>query len=371
MSFLYVLSVITVVIILFIWLYPPLGGRPSGKQSASMHQSPQFGKKQFQNGVATTMDMGFGETLKILWDFIVGAPNRKPSQQIPMQVCDPHALAKSDGITITWLGHSSLLLNWRGKVILIDPMFGNAPTPFPWFAGQRYSQGLPFKVHQLPTIDAVFFSHDHYDHLDYGTIRKIQHKVKQFFVPLGVSAHLERWGVQPERIEEHDWWDEFSYEGLTIACTPARHFSGRSLNDRNRTLWCSWVIIDTNDGTRLFYSGDSGYASHFADIGAKYGPFDWALIECGQYDLRWKQIHLMPEESVQAAIDVRAARMLPVHWAAFTLALHPWFDPAERVVNEAQKRNVSILVPQIGETVDLHAKDFVARRWWDNLISDS
>jgi L-ascorbate metabolism protein UlaG (beta-lactamase superfamily) len=240
-------------------------------------------------------------------------------------------------------------------------MFGRAPTPFPIFGLKRYSKGLPFMIEDLPSIDVVIISHDHYDHLDYGSIRKIKEMVKQFIVPLGVGSHLEKWGVNPASIIE-DWWNEIKIEGLTIASTPARHFSGRSLTDRNATLWCSWVIKGEN--TNIFFSGDSGYGPHFIEIGAKYGPFDLTLMECGQYDRRWAAIHMTPEEAVQAQLDVKGKMMIPIHWGAFTLALHDWTDPIDRVTKAAETQNLAISTPRIGETVYISSEDYPRNMWW-------
>ncbi|MDP4170893.1 MAG: MBL fold metallo-hydrolase, partial [Bacillota bacterium] len=250
------------------------------------------------------------------------------------------------------------------KTILLDPMFGTTPSPFPMIGGKRYSGKLPFELDELPEIDIVLLSHNHYDHLDYGTIKKIKHKVQRFITPLGVGSNLEKWGVESSRIEEHDWWDDFHYKGLDFVCTPARHFSGRSLLDRDATLWCSWIINGME--TNIFFSGDSGYAPHFKEIGEKYGPFDVTLMECGQYDERWASIHMVPEETVQAHMDVKGKLMIPIHWAAFTLALHDWTDPVDRAVKAATERNVAISTPRIGETIVLGSSDYPTAAWWKN-----
>jgi L-ascorbate metabolism protein UlaG (beta-lactamase superfamily) len=334
--------------ITFGWLYKPFGGRTSGRK--------------FANTLPTFLRMDTREGIKVLWSFLVGSKHRKPKRPLPMQSFDPSSLVHSSGVKFVWIGHSALYLTWHGKTILIDPMFGKSPTPFPWLAGQRYSGGLPFELERLPMIDVVFLSHDHYDHLDYGTIQRIKPLVKHYVVPLGVGAHLQRWGVHPDKITELAWWEEREWEGLRIACTPARHFSGRRLIDRDQTLWCSWVIGDQQ--TRLFCSGDSGYGPHFAEIGKRYGPFDMSFIECGQYDRRWREIHMMPEETVQAALDIRTERMVPIHWAAFTLALHDWFDPPERVVAEAERLGVRVITPLIGETLDVTEQRMDTNRWW-------
>ncbi|WP_247739269.1 MBL fold metallo-hydrolase [Bacillus sp. 165] len=297
----------------------------------------------------------------MLRDFMKGNPNRKPTQLIPMA----SSFKMNDQTSVTWFGHSALLLEMEGKVILLDPMFGDAPTPFPIFGNKRYSRTLPMEVEELPQIDAVIFSHDHYDHLDYGSIKKLNDKVGHFFVPLGVGGHLERWGVNPERISEHDWWDEVEFLGLTLACTPARHFSGRSLFDRDTTLWCSWVI--RGQQTKIYFSGDSGYGPHFKQIGEKYGPFDLTLMECGQYDERWSAIHMMPEETVQAHIDVQGQTMIPIHWSAFSLSFHDWTDPIERVTKAAKKQNILISTPRIGEPVLIGSRTYPVSPWWREI----
>lgn len=241
-------------------------------------------------------------------------------------------------------------------------MLGKIPSPIPIFVGKRYSENLPANIQDLPHIDAVLISHDHYDHLDYDSILKLRDKVKRFLVPLGIGAHLERWGVEKTRIQEFDWWDEIEFEGLKVIAAPARHFSGRSLTDRNATLWCSWVIHSKQG--RIFYSGDSGYGLHFKEIGSKHGPFDLTLIECGQYDNRWADIHMMPEEAVQAHLDVKGKVMLPIHWGAFTLAFHDWDEPVERIIGISEEKNVAVATPKIGEPVEIGTSKYPISLWW-------
>jgi L-ascorbate metabolism protein UlaG (beta-lactamase superfamily) len=234
--------------------------------------------------------------------------------------------------------------------------------PVGWITPNRYNPALPITPEQLPPIAAVLISHDHYDHLDYHTIRRIKSKVGRFFVPLGIGPHLRRWGVAPERITEMNWGDEAQLAGLTVTCTPSRHFSGRGLTNRNSTLWASWVLKSATK--RVFYSGDGGYGPHFADIGKAHGPFDLALMECGQYDPNWSQIHMMPEQSVQGARDVQAAVMLPVHWGAFTEAHHAWNDPIERATAAAMRLHQPLATPRLGETVTLGAGPLPTTAWW-------
>lgn len=342
--------------------YPALGGKVSKERLRNINLSNNFAKGKFVNQIPTSMEMSAKTMLSVLIEFIKGTPNGKPNKPIAMELLDPLLMQNNKPAQITWFGHSSFLLQINGIIVLLDPMLGKSPSPFPQWGGKRYSKHLPIDIEALPPIDIVLISHDHYDHLDYGSIMKLKDKVKQFFVPLGVGVHLERWGVAQEKIKEHDWWDEFEVEGLHLASTPARHFSGRSLNDRNATLWCSWVIIAQQ--TKIFFSGDSGYGPHFAEIGKKYGPFDLTLMECGQYDERWSAIHMLPEETVQAHLDVQGKIMIPIHWGAFTLALHAWTDPVERALKAAKERNVAIATPKIGEIVSIGSSEFPSSAWW-------
>ncbi|NKE06881.1 MBL fold metallo-hydrolase [Mesobacillus selenatarsenatis] len=343
--------------------YPTFGGKHTDKRKSLYAKSLQYRNGRFVNQAETSWNTSFSSMISMMKDFVKGNPERRP--KVPLQMAAYKPGAKEDSAAkVTWFGHSAFLLEIEGKTILFDPMFGKAPTPFP-VRNQRYSRELPFKIEELPVIDAVVLSHDHYDHLDYGSIMKLKNKVKNFIAPLGVGAHLQRWGIAPEIIQEHDWWDELPFEGLELVCAPARHFSGRSLTDRNATLWCSWVI--KGQDIKIFYSGDGGYGPHFKEIGEKYGPFDLTLMECGQYDARWAALHMMPEETVQAHQDVRGRLMIPVHWGAFTLSLHAWHDPVERAVRSAKEAGVQIATPRIGETFVVGLDDYPASAWWHRI----
>jgi L-ascorbate metabolism protein UlaG (beta-lactamase superfamily) len=234
--------------------------------------------------------------------------------------------------------------------------------PLSWITPKRYNTELAITAEKLPHIDAVLISHDHYDHLDYQTILRIKDKVGHFYVPLGVGAHLLAWGVAPERVTELDWGGTVQLPGLTIISTPSRHFSGRGLTNRNSTSWSSWVIRSATK--RSVYSGDGGYGPHFQTIGAQHGPFDMALMECGQYDAQWANIHMLPEQTVQAARDVRARVFLPVHWGAFTEAHHPWDDPIKRATAEAARLKQPITTPPLGQPVTLDAGPLPHLVWW-------
>ncbi|MFC4779136.1 MBL fold metallo-hydrolase [Paenibacillus sp. GCM10023252] len=303
----------------------------------------------------------------LLRDYMKRNTNRRPSALISMDTPQLDHIP-ADGAVVSWFGHSAFFLQLGGQKLLIDPMLGKAPSPLPIFGSSRYSGKPPIEVSQLPQIDAVLISHDHYDHLDAGTIKGLKNKVKRFFVPIGVAARLVKWGISPDHIQELNWWEETTYEGLKLACTPARHFSGRGLFDRDSTLWCSWVI--EGGDTKVFYSGDSGYDDHFREIGERYGPFDLTLMECGQYDERWSAIHMMPEETVQAHIDVNGRILIPVHWGAFTLALHTWTDPIDRAIRAAAGREVLVATPRIGQLMNINGTEYPSEAWWRASVDE-
>lgn len=352
--------------VLFMSAYPPFGRKPSREQTNGFRlSSSHFEKNKFVNSVPTSLSTGAKSMISILRDYMKRNTNRRPAKPIAVRTLPPQSIQSGRSgsqARVTWFGHSALMLEIDGRTLLLDPMLGRSASPVALFGSKRYSNALPIEPEALPAIDAVLLSHDHYDHLDYPTIMKLKDKVGHFHVPLGVGSHLTKWGIAPERISEHDWWDEFEFHGLTLACTPARHFSGRSLLDRDASLWCSWVIRGSRE--RVFFSGDSGYGPHFTEIGDKYGPFDIALMECGQYDERWAAIHMMPEETVQAFADVRGSLLIPIHWAAFTLSLHAWTDPVERAAKEAHRRGLRMATPRIGEPVSIGSEVYPAAPWW-------
>lgn len=345
-----------------LYCYPVFGGNPSEDKLRTFGQSRNFGRNKFINQIPTTTNLDVKTLFTTLRDFIKGSPQRRPDKSLPVVSVDPAILLGKEQTKIIWFGHSTVLLEIEGKRVLLDPMFSRSPAPFPLFGTKRYSETLPMEIADLPLIDAVVLSHDHYDHLDYDSIMKLKGKVSQFYVPLGVGSHLEKWGIDKEKIREHDWWDESEFEGLRIVSTPARHFSGRSLFDRDATLWSSWAIIGKQ--SRIYFSGDSGYGPHFEQIGKKYGPFDLTLMECGQYDERWSAIHMVPEETIQAHIDIKGNTMIPIHWAAFSLAVHDWTDPIDRVTKAAQERKIPISTPKIGEPVIVGTVEYPNTVWW-------
>ncbi|MFT2007908.1 MBL fold metallo-hydrolase [Pontibacter sp. 13R65] len=350
---------------IFMNVSPQFGGKPTKEKEAAYEQLSYYQDGKFQNLIPTSMDMKFGDMLSTMGDMIKGDPNRQPGHLLPVQTIDSLDIAnRPEGVErLTWFGHSAFLLEIGGKNILLDPMLGESPSPLPMFGSKRYAEKLPIEVAKLPHIDAVIISHDHYDHLDYSSIQQLKDKVDALYTPLGVGAHLAAWGVDEAKIHELKWGDEVTHKGLTFICTPARHFSGRGLFDRFSTLWASWVIKSGQKS--LYFSGDSGYGPHFKEIGDKYGPFDVAMMECGQYNERWGNIHMFPEQTVQAFQDVQGKLLLPIHWGAFSLALHTWTDPIERVSAKAKELNVHMATPRIGESIDLNQTASYTKRWWE------
>jgi L-ascorbate metabolism protein UlaG (beta-lactamase superfamily) len=366
MKYVIILFALAILIFLILHYYPPLGGKSSADSQRRIHESVNFIDGKFRNQIPTSMmDSSLKDTAGALYDTIKGNPDGRPKGSLPMDLFDAKAFSESPEDQVIWFGHSTLLLKVNGVKILLDPVFSKYASPVPFAGPKRYSDKLPAQIEDLPDIDAVLISHDHYDHLDYDSIRKLKGKVKQFIVPLGVAGHLTKWGVDPGQIQELDWWEEMSYQGLKVVSTPARHFSGRGGLSGGSTLWSSWVIHGAQ--SKVYFSGDSGYGPHFKEIGDKYGPFDLALIETGQYDVKWANIHMLPEESVQANLDVQGKVMIPIHWGGFTLALHSWTDPIERAKAAADERDVALATPRIGETVMVGASVFPTSNWWESI----
>lgn len=350
---------------LFVGFYPSFGGEINGVRQATYESAKQFENGVFQNSQKSIpKGFSFETMLKISKKYIFDkTENTRPKKDILVQNVDSSNVANyTVGTRLFWFGHSSFLLQMDGKNILIDPVFSEVPAPHPWLGEKRFNSTMPIELQQLPDIDAVIISHDHYDHLDYESIKKLNDKVDTYFVPLGVGVHLEAWGVAAEKIIEMDWWEEKQFKKLQLACTPAQHFSGRKLNTRQTTLWSSWVIKSEHHS--LFFSGDTGYADHFKQIGTKYGPFDFAMMECGQYNSMWPDIHMFPEETAQAGLDVKAKAIMPIHWGSFRLAMHPWTEPIERVATKAKALNIPLVTPKIGEPIELEKLPLPQTNWW-------
>lgn len=358
------LVLLTLAYFAFVNFYPSFGGDISDERKERYRSSEQFKNDGFVNVKDVPKEGSFSETFSIARKFFFEkVENGRPDKDLNVLKIDATAVASyCKGPRLIWFGHSAFLLQMDGKNILIDPMFGKVCAPHPWLGSERFYEELPLTIEQLPKIDAVVISHDHYDHLDYESIEQLKSKVDAYFVPLGVGVHLEAWGIQSTKIKEMDWWQETTFQNIQFACTPAQHFSGRKLNNGQSTLWASWVI--KSDSTSLYFSGDSGYGPHFKQIGETYGPFDLAMMECGQYDKLWPDIHMFPEETAQAGIDVQAHTLMPIHWGAFQLALHTWTDPIERVSKKAEALRIPLITPKIGEPIVIDELPKQYPIWW-------
>lgn len=288
-----------------------------------------------------------------------------PSEPVPVEIPDPNSFLTppASGLRVTWFGHSSTLVEIDGYRILTDPIWSERSSPFSWIGPKRWYAPL-VSFDELPPVDAVVVSHDHYDHLDKKTILLLNDKDTRFIVPLGVGAHLEDWGIPKSKITELDWWESASFGKFKIVCTPARHASGRTLTDKDEHLWAGYALIGAEH--RVYYSGGTGLFPAMRDIGTKYGPFDLTMIEIGQYNQAWPDWHIGPEQAVIAHKLVNGKKMLPVHWALFELAAHSWTEPIERVLSKSEELNVNVAIPRPGQSFEPE-KETGFSRWWPSL----
>lgn len=328
-----------------------------------VRRSPQFRDGRFRNPVTAPLARVDGRAMVREW--MRRDQERKPALPIPVVTAPPAATA--EGLHVTWLGHATTLIEMQGRRVLLDPLWSDRCSPSR-LAGPKRLHPMPFPLAALPKVDAVVISHDHYDHLDMDTIRALardQHT--PFLVPLGVGAHLRRWGVPEDRVIELDWDECTTVAGIDFMLTAARHFSGRSFTS-DRTLWGSWVIAGpaAPDRRTVFYTGDTGYFDGFAGIGAEHGPFDATLIQVGAYGEGWPDVHMTPEDGVRTHVDVRGGLLIPVHWCTFVLAFHAWAEPADRVWREAKARGVQLCIPRPGQRVDVDSPPEVDA-WWQTV----
>jgi L-ascorbate metabolism protein UlaG (beta-lactamase superfamily) len=337
-----------------------LGAQPSEIRGVA-ERSPHYHDGVFVNLEPASLNIDTEEQRNILWELISGRAAGRPATNIPLITPEPRAFEAPAGrIAVSWLGHSTALLEIDGYRVLTDPVWSERCSPSD-VVGPGRMHPPPVPLDALPALDAIVVSHDHYDHLDIDTIIALARtQWAPFVVPLGVGVHLREWGIPDERIIELDWNERAQIDELTLICTPARHFSGRFLN-RNTTLWASWAII--GPAHRAYFGGDTGYTKSFAEIGEEHGPFDVTLMPVGAYNTVWPDIHMNPEEAVQAHVDVNGGLLVPIHWCTFRLAPHPWAEPIERLLAAAGAANVAVAVPKPGGRVDPTATaEF--EPWW-------
>jgi L-ascorbate metabolism protein UlaG (beta-lactamase superfamily) len=303
---------------------------------------------------------GFLFFIKMMWN---KPDNTKPSSKIPVINLTKKDLINLENNSVIRLGHSTILLKIDNRFILTDPMFSKRASPV-FFIGPKKFHKNPIEIEELPFIDIVIISHNHYDHLDKSSIKKLKSKVGMFYTTLGLKEKLMDFGVDANKIVELDWWDKITNQSIKIIATPSQHFSARTLFDRNKTLWASWVIKSKD--VSIFFGSDGGYFSGFKKIGEKFGPFDMAFLEVGAYNTKWKNMHMMPEKSVQTNIDLKSKIMFPIHNGSFELSNHSWKEPFERVDKEALKKNINIMYPKMGEAISLLYYQKTAK-WWETL----
>lgn len=360
----YILTFIILVVLTGATWYkttPALGDDLNEKEMKKYNTSQNFKNGVFQNQEETPVMNSEVSTWKIMMEFMKKGENRTPEKVLPTVAFNNAEFEKStSGIKATWFGHSTVLFKLNGLTIITDPVFSKHASPLGFTGNKSFDFENETQVSDLPEIDVVLISHDHYDHLDYKTIKQLTGKTKAFIVPLGVSAHLIKWKVPESKIIELDWYNNHNINGVEFVCTPARHFSGRSLK-RNTTLWCSYVI--KTDSTSVYFGGDSGYGKHFKEIGDKYGPFYLTMLECGQYNEGWPFIHTLPNEIPQAFTDLKGKRLLPLHWGKFKLSLHPWTEPVDKLITFMNGQHEALLTPEINKTINID-KSCINNYWW-------
>ncbi|MGW8123566.1 MBL fold metallo-hydrolase [Roseivirga echinicomitans] len=364
MLFLIILAALIIAFLLFLNFNPQFGGKITQAHLARYAQSKQWDGKKFVNASVTEMNISLASIPELLKEQFTDRHLRRPKQPIPVIPFDNSTWkSQPEKPKFVWFGHSVVLLQLNGMNILIDPMFGSDTSPIAPFKTKRFSENTLALIDQLPQLDAILLTHDHYDHLDFASIKQLKSKVSTWFVALGVARHLEAWGISNHQITEFDWWDHIQFEGISMTFTPSRHFSGRGLTDRAKSLWGGWAFKTPTHS--IYWTGDSGESDHFKAVGERFGPFDWAFVECGQYNERWHAIHMFPEEAVQAAVDSHSKIMIPVHWAGFPLSLHSWKDPIQRCMLEAELQGQKTTTPQIGEVVVMDNEP--KGQWWNSI----
>ncbi len=346
-------------VFLFLRLWPSFGGHASKNQKEEYrNRASNYVNEKFQNEKDLSLMSNSSKE-----NHFVSTKGRKPMESLPTMKPNFLTNPSVEDLTVTWFGHSTILIQMSGMNILVDPIFSEYASPIQFVGPKRFSHS-PISIHELPKIDVVLITHDHYDHLDYKTIQEIDSKVIKYIVPLGVENHLIRWKIDEEKIHNMAWWEEFEMNGLTIACTPAQHFSGRSLNDQFNTLWASYVL--KNESYTIFESGDTGFGNHFEEIHKKYGDMDLVMLDSGQYNVMWEGVHMHPEEVIQASEILHARVTMPIHYGAFVLSNHPWDDGLERISNMAPASSRNLATPMIGQTIR-YSSSIETEEWWKEI----
>jgi len=351
------------------------GENPSGDHLERMRKSENYSieKEKFKNRKENIFEQM--SERDSFWDnpsqrfsnnMLFNSNETVPEQLLP-EIKHPDIdkfLDSTNNIKFIWLGHSTILVNIQNTIILIDPVFSKAASPVSFIVPRFQPPVLELK--NLPQIDYILISHDHYDHLDMETILFFKEKDVKFITPLGVTSHLKKWGISESNLFELDWWKTINFDGISFICTPAQHFSGRlGLWEYSKTLWASWVVKSGNNN--FYFSGDSGYDVHYKEIGKKHGPFDLVFMDSGQYNERWREVHNMPEEAIQGFLDLQGKILIPIHWGMFNLSIHNWYDPIQESVKYSSKYGVELMTPKLGQLVSLDRKN-IFEKWWEDLI---
>lgn len=358
-----VLLILTVGIYVFLRL-PQFGKLPQGEHLERINTSSNYRSGAFQN-LSPTPDLTEGASyVGVMKEFLFGKKARmKPNAKIPSLKTDLHGLDRKEDVLV-WFGHSSYFLQLDGMRILVDPVFSGSASPIP-LGTKAFLGSDVYSPEDIPKIDFLMMTHDHWDHLDYKTIIALKPKIKMIVCGLGIGAHFIHWGFSSEEILEQDWNESLQFDpGFKVHVLPARHFSGRGLA-RNKALWVSFLLETSN--SKIYLGGDSGYDSHFKMIGDKFGPIDLAILDNGQYDVTWRYVHMLPEEILQAAKDLHAQSVLPVHSGKFVLANHPWDEPLEKIFKNSQEYGLNLLTPMIGEKVRLGDSGQKFSAWWREI----
>jgi L-ascorbate metabolism protein UlaG (beta-lactamase superfamily) len=352
------LALVTIAAVIDGWR--AFGHRAVGARRERVERSTHFLEGHFENPQPLVND-----SWRMLTGLFGASPHTSPGGSVPTVKVDPKLFRTppESGLRVTWFGHASILVEIDGHRVLTDPVWSERASPFTWIGPKRWYEPA-LALADLPPLDAVVISHDHYDHLDYPTIVALNQRKVTFVVPLGIGAHLEYWGVPANRIIELDWWEEKRIGALNLVCTPARHASGRHLFDQGQTLWSGWALI--GEKHRVFFSGDTGLFPAMSEIGTGLGPFDLTMLEVGQYNPAWPDWHGGPEQAVKAHVMLRGKTLLPIHWGLFTLAYHGWTEPGERALAAAKASSVPILLPKPGQSIEPEASPATAR-WWPNV----